>query len=74
MNPMRASVLFLSMSALLMVLPGCVSSSRSNVTVQESQKFSKGQELNDLMRAKQEGAVTDSEYDSIPQTIMKRAK
>lgn len=73
MNPMRASVLFLSMSALLMVLPGCVSSSRSNVTVQESQKFSKGQELNDLMRAKQEGAVTDSEYESLRQTIMKRA-
>ena len=73
MNPMRASVLFLSMSALLMVLPGCVSSSRSNVTVQEWQKFSKGQELNDLMRAKQEGAVTDSEYESLRQTIMKRA-
>lgn len=73
MNPMRASVLLLSVSALLMVLPGCVSSSRSTVTVQESQKFSKGRELNDLMRAKQEGAVTDSEYESLRQTLMKRA-
>lgn len=41
-------------------------------TVQESVKFSKGQELNDLMRAKQAGAVTDSEYESLRQTIMKR--
>jgi hypothetical protein len=53
-------------------LGGCVSSSRSNVTVQESVKFSKGQELNDLMRAKQANAVTDSEYESLRQTIMKR--
>ena len=51
---------------------GCVSSSRSNVTVQESVKFSKGQELNDLMRAKQANAVTESEYESLRQTIMRR--
>ncbi len=53
-------------------MSGCVSSSRSNVTVLESVKFSKGQELNDLMRAKQANAVTDSEYESLRQTIMKR--
>jgi hypothetical protein len=62
----------LSLSLALLSLGGCVSSSRSNVTVQESVKFSKGQELNDLMRAKQAGAVTDSEYESLRQTIMKR--
>ena len=59
-------------SFVLLTAVGCVSSSRSNVTVQESVKFSKGQELNDLMRAKQAGAVTDSEYESLRQTIMKR--
>jgi hypothetical protein len=62
----------ISVSLALLSLGGCVSSSRSNVTVQESVKFSKGQELNDLMRAKQAGAVTDSEYESLRQTIMKR--
>jgi hypothetical protein len=73
MKNMRAVVILLSLSVVLITLPGCVSSSRSNVTVQESQKFSKGQELNDLMRARQEGAVTDGEYESLRQTIMKRA-
>jgi hypothetical protein len=47
-------------------------SSRASGTVQESPKFSKGQESNDLLRAKQEGALTDSEYESVRQTIMKR--
>jgi hypothetical protein len=53
-------------------LTGCVSSSRSNVTVQESIKFSKGQELNDLLRAKQAGAVTDAEYETLRQVLMDR--
>jgi hypothetical protein len=56
----------------LVCLGGCVSSSRSNVTVQESVKFSKGQELNDLLRARQENAVTDAEYEVLRHIIMKR--
>ena len=51
----------LAVSLVLLSLGGCLSSSRSNVTMQESVKFSKGQELNDLLRAKQAGAVTESE-------------
>jgi hypothetical protein len=73
---MTSSLRIFSLSfSLLFVLTGlsaCMSSSRSHVTVQESIKFSKGQELNDLMRAKQAGAVTDSEYESLRQTIMNR--
>jgi len=42
------------------------------VTVQESMKFSKGQELNDLLRARQANAVTDREYESLRQVLMKR--
>ncbi|OYU45670.1 MAG: hypothetical protein CFE44_06280 [Burkholderiales bacterium PBB4] len=55
----------------LLVTAGCASS-RSNVTVQESTKISKGQELNDLIRAKQAGALTDDEFESLRHTIMKR--
>lgn len=72
MTSIRILSTALAVSLVLLSLGGCVSSSRSNVTVQESVKFSKGQELNDLMRAKQAGAVTDSEYESLRQTIMKR--
>jgi len=53
-------------------LSGCVSSSRSNVTVQESAKFSKGEELNALLRALNEKALTQQEYEDVRQTIMKR--
>ncbi len=72
MTMIRNVFMTLAVSLVLLTLGGCFSSSRSNVTVQESVKFSKGQELNDLMRAKQAGAVTDSEYESLRQTIMKR--
>lgn len=72
MKNLRTSALMLSLMAAMLNLSGCVSSSRSNVTVQESPKFSKGQELNDLLRAKQAGAITDNEYESVRQTIMKR--
>lgn len=53
-------------------LTGCVSSSRSSVTVQESGKFSKGEELNDLLRALNDKALTQDEYEDVRQTIMKR--
>jgi hypothetical protein len=72
MTSIRTLSTAIAVSFVLQSLGGCVSSSRSNVTVQESVKFSKGQELNDLMRARQAGAVTDAEYESLRQTIMKR--
>ena len=53
-------------------LAGCVSSSRSNVTVQESVKFSKGEELKDLLEALNQKALTQQEYEDVRQTIMKR--
>ena len=49
-------------------MSGCVSSSRSSVTVQESAKFSKG----DLLRALNQKALTQQEYEDVRQTIMKR--
>jgi len=72
MNVLRVGALIFSVVALMPALTACVSSSRSNVTVQESMKFSKGQELNDLLRARQANAVTEREYESLRQVLMKR--
>jgi hypothetical protein len=68
----RSTALMLSLVALVVNVTGCASSSHTNVTVQDSPKFSKGQELNDLLRAKQANALTDGEYESVRQAIMKR--
>lgn len=54
-----------------LALGGC-SSSTNKVTVQDSSKISKGQELNDLLRARQAQAVTDDEYEDLRKTIMRR--
>jgi hypothetical protein len=71
MNTKFAATFALALTAGAIGLAGC-SSSRSNVTVQESIQFSKGQELNDLQRAFKEGAITEGEYKSLRATIMKR--
>lgn len=63
---------FISGVVLAVGLTGCVSSSRSNVTVQESAKFSKGEELKDLLEALNQKALTQQEYEDVRQTIMKR--
>jgi hypothetical protein len=57
--------------AALLAATGCASSS-SKATLQESTRITKGQELNDLIRAKQVGALTEDEFESLRQTIMKR--
>lgn len=52
-------------------LTACASSS-NQVTVQDSTKISKGQELNDLLRAKNVQAVTTEEYETLRQIILRR--
>lgn len=56
----------------MLALAGCVSSSTSRVTVQEGVKFSKGKELDDLVKAYDTQAITRSEYEELRQVIMKR--
>lgn len=58
---------------LIVMLSACASSS-NRVTVQESTNISKGQELNDLLRARNESAVTEDEYEQIRKIIMRRAQ
>jgi hypothetical protein len=51
-------------------LVGC--GSTTVVKVQESTTITKGQELSDLVRALNEGAVTQAEYDWLRDRIMRR--
>ena len=54
----------------LVLLAGC--GGDTNVRVEGSTSISKGQELTDLQRALGEGAITQSEYDTLRSRIMKR--
>ena len=46
--------------------------STTNLTVQESTTITKGQELSDLLRALNEGALTQREYEWLRDRIMRR--
>lgn len=62
-----------AVAALAGLLSACASSS-NRVTVQEPSKISKGQELSDLLRAKNENAVTADEYEDLRRVILRRAQ
>lgn len=61
----------ISLLVVVFALTACASSS-NKVTVQDSAKISKGQELNDLVRAKNAQAVTTEEYETLRQIILRR--
>ena len=54
------------------VLSGCGSSSRANVTVTGTTTVSTGQELIDLKRALDEGAISQRDYDKVRQILLAR--
>jgi len=54
----------------LALLAGCGGS--TDVRVQGTTTISKGQELSDLQRALNDGAITQKEYESLREKIMKR--
>jgi hypothetical protein len=53
---------------------GCISRSRSEVTVTGTTSVSKGQELIDLQRALEAGAISQGDYEKVRAKIMKRDK
>ena len=59
--------------ALVLMLAGC-GTSRSVVTVQDATGITKGQELVDLQRALNDGALTAREYESLRRIIMERPR
>jgi hypothetical protein len=58
--------------AACLALAGCGSSSRATVTVKGTTTISSGQELLDLKRALDEGAISRSDYDKVRAIILKR--
>ena len=68
MNPIRIAFVAAALGATL--LAGC--GSDQYVTVSGTTTISKGQELTDLQRALNEGAITQSEYDRLREKIMRR--
>lgn len=57
---------------LLPVLYGCGSSSKASVTVKGTTSISTGQELLDLKRALDEGAISPRDYDKVRAILLDR--
>lgn len=68
MNKMLRCAVALAAAAML---AGCGGGDQ-HVTVTGATTISKGQELTDLQRALQEGAITQSEYNTLRERILRR--
>jgi hypothetical protein len=58
--------------AACLTLAGCGSSSKANVTVTGTTTVSNGQELIDLKRALDEGAISARDYEKVRKLILER--
>ena len=58
--------------AAFLAMAGCGSSSKANVTVKGTTTISSGQELLDLKRALDEGAISPRDYEKVRAIILKR--
>jgi hypothetical protein len=65
-------VIALTMGACVMT-SGCISRSRADVTVTGTTTVSKGQELTDLQRALDAGAISPSDYEKVRAKILRRS-
>ena len=70
--PIRPSLPSILVLALLLSLAGCGSSSKASVTVKGTTTISTGQELLDLKRALDEGAVSPRDYDKVRAILLDR--
>ena len=70
--PVRRTVLTALLAALLGGLCACGSSSKANVTVKGTTTVSTGQELLDLKRALEEGAISQRDYDKVRAILLDR--
>jgi outer membrane murein-binding lipoprotein Lpp len=66
----RTTLAFAAAALAAALLAGC--GSDQYVTVSGTTTISKGQELSDLQRALNEGAITQAEYNSLREKIMRR--
>jgi len=69
---MKTRLLLAIALAAPLALTGCGSSSKANVTVTGTTTVSKGQELSDLQKALDQGAISQKDYDKVRAIILKR--
>ena len=69
---MKTRLLLAIAIAASLALAGCASSSKANVTVTGTTTVSKGQELTDLQKALEQGAISQRDYDKVRAIILKR--
>lgn len=69
---MKTSLIVAMALAASLALTGCGSSSKANVTVTGTTTVSKGQELSDLQKALEQGAISQNDYDKVRAIILKR--
>lgn len=62
----------LALATACLALTAC--GSTTQVRVEESTRITKGQELTDLLKARQEGALSESEYQDLRSRIMRRSQ
>ena len=55
-------------------LPGCLGGGDTTTIVQGTTTISTGKQLEDLQRALNEGAITQSEYDKLRKVVMSHGK
>jgi hypothetical protein len=70
-HAMNQLTIAVSLAACL-ALAGCGSFSKANVTVTGTTSISNGQELIDLKRALDEGAISPRDYDKVRKIILER--
>jgi hypothetical protein len=70
--PIRRTLLPALALALVASLPACGSSSNATVTVKGTTTISTGQELLDLKRALDEGAISQRDYDKVRAILLDR--
>ena len=69
---MMSRLLLSSLLAACVGLAACGSSSKANVTVTGTTTVSTGQELIDLKRALDEGAISQRDYDKVRKILLDR--
>lgn len=69
---MKTRFLLAAALAATLALSGCASSSKANVTVTGTTTISRGQELTDLQKALEQGAISQRDYDKVRAIILKR--
>jgi hypothetical protein len=69
---MTSRFLLTSVLTACIAAAGCGSSSKANVTVMGTTTISTGQELIDLKRALDEGAISQRDYDKVQKILLDR--